>query len=384
MGQNESYYDEYYAEARETIPVGLDDIPIPGSFKTADLLRLGATLVAFPIVIGALHKGMGRIGPTLSRGLATGIAKSLRPTSIYTRAFSRIKASSSGPGPTLSQTVESMPKDHFLNILRSRMTKKTTSMTQEYMQWKSRSAQLMAQRRSGGMSPVRARAIRSQEFFRKLSDPKFVKSGMARHAQQYMKRSFAFYGAARIIGGVEGHDDGPSIFNPVGTALDFMKFTVGFYPIDLALLGGGKIISQSFHGGAGALQGALGRNKDNMRKYMARHAAGAAKWREKLASSAYGSRGAWRKYRDQVKWRDTPPHKSVGMVGKYGLAQTGKLLKAGWDQGVGQRRQIIQERRKDPYITEALRVAAGAMDKASRAVGGQTSGNSLLRQPEDT
>jgi hypothetical protein len=269
MTNIDQYYKNLHNETDEGIPTALGNVPGHDGFGTSDFVKLGLTMIGYVALIGLIGRGIGRVGPKFTSGVANKIAK-VFPGGNFARAHRQAREALSkgipSRGPTISETIDKLPNDVWIRQFRDRVGKRVADVQNPYLRWKARSERIAA--KAGNKSQTRKLAMRAQSFLRSNTFDKIAitKGAMAVHAQDFLKRSVPFYMADRIIGGLHGSRDRPSPFNVPGTFLDYAKFTAGFYPIDAFFIGGGHMINYGIRGlGGVALQKFIGGIKPEMR-----------------------------------------------------------------------------------------------------------------------
>jgi len=263
MADIDKYYDDQYNQLDTGLPTGLGNIPGQDGFGTSDFIRLGLTMVGYVALTGLLTKRLGGATTRLTSSLSQKVARAFPRSAFATAERAAVRAVGSAPAP-LASIVDELPRDNWIRQFRGRVR----DITNPYYKWKTETEQIAA--KFGNMSGTRVMGLKAQSLLKKNTYDRIavVKGAMAVHAQDYLKRSVPFYLADRIIGGLHGESDKPSVFNVPGTLLDYAKFTAGFYPIDAFFVGGGNLLNYGVRGvGGAALQKFVGKIDPSMREH---------------------------------------------------------------------------------------------------------------------
>lgn len=334
MPDDRQQYQEFYDEQMEVIPQGLDDLPQPEGGGAKDLLKLGGTLIAYPIVMGLLQKIGRPIGASMSRGLASKVA-SLTGGG-FAKAFR--------PGATIGQTIDRMGPSSSIGTFKRMMAGAANrrAVTYDAITLQTEARKNLAKLEGRALED---RVMRGRQLFTNMRNREFMKGAAIRHAQGYLGRSLAFYGAERIIGKAQGRDEGPALWNIPGMAVDYAKFTAGFYPIDVAFMGGGRVLGAALHRGAGAIGDTAVRTAPKWSPVVQKLLPKVVKTKENIMEKFYGAAGGWREVSKNVTWKDVFNMKfATGFMRPSGMLEGGKLFHKGWLKSIADRKAMLHRK----------------------------------------
>ncbi len=357
------YQRDLYSETPDGYSTGQE------SFGTKDFLKLGGILAAYPLIMGIMGKGLGFAQAKMSRGIATRLASRM-PKSRFARAqgLAADKPGRVNP-PTLSETVDSLPKDIWIRQFKRNFQARQLNLSRDYARWKNRTEQYGAQ--NARMSPIRKRALRAQDFLSQNTYDKMtiMRGAGIEHASHYLRRSVAFYGADRIIGGLTGHRDRPNVWNVPGTMLDYAKFTAGFYPIDAFLMGGGAILKYGIAGkAASAFKDKIARISPDQR---ARASKRSGAIYDNIVAAGKGTAAGFKKANPVASWGDLG---SAAVWENYfrpsKWQQNFKRFSEGFKKDYNQQREVDRaKRRSKSYLDDRYRDMISTLSRGGRQMG---------------